>query len=213
MPPTALLAFCALLVALIAGVPSGVAAALRPNKLLDRVLMSSVLVGVSLPSFVLAPVLILIFALRLGWLPVAGWGDPENIVLPALVLAARPAALIARMTRSSMLETLQQDYIRTARASGIPPFKILTRYALKNAFLPVLTATGTSFGYLLSGSFVVETTFTVPGVGGASITSLTTRDYTLIQGTILLLAVIFVTINLIVDVLYALLDPRVKVTG
>jgi peptide/nickel transport system permease protein len=213
LPPTAILAVIALLVALLAGVPSGIAAALKPNKLLDRVLMSSVLVGVSLPNFILAPLLILIFALKLGWLPVAGYGNPEDLVLPALVLAARPAALIARMTRSSMLETLQQDYIRTARASGLPPFKILTRYALKNAFLPVLTAAATSFGYLLSGSFVVETTFTIPGVGGASIISLTTRDYTLIQGTILLLAVIFVTINLIVDVLYALLDPRVKVTG
>ena len=171
----------------------------------------------TLPNFVLAPVLILIFALKLGWLPVAGWSDPitgdiqpEYVVLPAVVLAARPAALIARLTRASLLETLRQDYIRTARAKGLSPARILFRHALKNAFLPVLTTAGVSFGYLLSGSFVVETIFTVPGVGYESIHSLSTRDYSLIEGTTLLLAVIFVTVNLLVDVLYALLDPRVK---
>ena len=210
LPNTALLATSAILLALFTGIPIGLAAALKPNTFLDRLLMSVVLVGVTLPSFVLAPVLILIFALKLGWLPVAGWGAPEYLVLPAIVLAARPAALIARMTRASMLETLRQDYIRTARAKGLAPMTVLVKHALKNAFLPVLTTTGVSFGYLLSGSFVVETIFTVPGVGAASINSLFQRDYSLIQGTTLLLATIFVVTNLVIDLLYAVLDPRVK---
>ena len=210
LPNTALLATTAILLALVVGVAVGLAAALRPNTLLDRFLMSSVLVGVTLPSFVLGPLLILVFALKLGWLPVAGWGDWSNLILPSVVLAARPAALIGRMTRASMLETLRQDYIRTARAKGLSPATILIKHALKNAFLPVLTTTGVSFGYLLSGSFVVETIFTVPGVGYQSINSLFQRDYSVIQGTTLLLAVVFVVTNLVIDLLYAVLDPRVK---
>jgi len=210
LPNTALLATCAIVLALVLGVGVGLAAALRPNTFVDRFLMSSVLIGVTLPNFVLAPVLILVFALKLGWLPVAGWGEPSNLVLPAVVLAARPVALIGRMTRASMLETLRQDYIRTARAKGLSPMTVLIKHALKNAFLPVLTTTGVSFGYLLSGSFVVETIFTVPGVGYQSINSLFQRDYSVIQGTTLLLAVVFVGTNLIIDLLYAVLDPRVK---
>ena len=210
LPNTALLATCAIVLALVVGVAVGLAAALRPNTFLDRFLMSSVLVGVTLPNFVLGPVLILVFALKLGWLPVAGWGDPSNLILPSVVLAARPAALIGRMTRASMLETLRQDYIRTARAKGLSPMTVLIKHALKNAFLPVLTTTGVSFGYLLSGSFVVETIFTVPGVGYQSINSLFQRDYSVIQGTTLLLAVVFVATNLVIDLLYAVLDPRVK---
>ena len=210
LPNTALLATTAIVLALAVGVAVGLAAALRPNTFLDRFLMSSVLVGVTLPNFVLGPVLILVFALKLGWLPVAGWGDPSNLILPSIVLAARPAALIGRMTRASMLETLRQDYIRTARAKGLSPATVLIKHALKNAFLPVLTTAGVSFGYLLSGSFVVETIFTVPGVGYQSINSLFQRDYSVIQGTTLLLAVVFVATNLIIDLLYAVLDPRVK---
>ncbi len=210
LPNTALLAATAIGVALLVGIIVGLLAATKPNSFLDRFLMAAVLVGVTLPSFVLAPVLILIFALKLGWLPVAGWGDPENLVLPAVVLAARPAALIARMTRASMLETLRQDYIRTARAKGLSPMTVLVKHALKNAFLPVLTTTGVSFGYLLSGSFVVETIFAIPGVGKESVASVFDRNYPFIQGTTLLLAAIFVVTNLVIDVLSAALDPRVK---
>jgi ABC-type dipeptide/oligopeptide/nickel transport system permease component len=217
LPNTALLALVAIVLALLLGLMVGILAALRPNSWLDRALMAAILTGVTLPTFVLAPVLVLIFALKLGWLPVAGWNDPltgaiepQYVVLPAVVLAARPAALIGRLTRSSLLETLQQDYIRTARAKGLSPWRVLFRHALPNALLPVLTSAGVSFGYLLSGSFVVETIFTVPGVGYESIHSLATRDYSLIQGTTLLLAVIFVTVNLLVDVLYVVLDPRIR---
>lgn len=211
LPNTALLATTAIVLALVVGVLVGLAAALRPNTVIDRVLMASVLTGVTLPNFVLAPILVLIFAQKLGWLPVAGWGDdPAFLVLPSVVLAARPAALIARLTRASTLETLRQDYVRTARAKGLSPATVLFKHALKNSFLPVLTTAGVSFGYLLSGSFVVETIFSVPGVGFESINSLATRNYAFIQGTALLLAVIFVTVNLLTDLLYALLDPRVK---
>jgi peptide/nickel transport system permease protein len=212
LPNTMELAVAAIAFALAVGIVIGLIAALKPNTFLDRFLMFSVLMGVSIPNFVLGPILILIVALKLGWLPVAGWGSPEYVILPAIVLGARPAALIARMTRSSMLETLKQDYIRTARAKGLSPGVILVRHALKNAFLPVLTTAGVSFGYLLSGSFVVETIFTVPGVGFASIDALSKRDYTLIQGTTLVIAVAFVVVNLAIDLLYAMLDPRLKIT-
>jgi peptide/nickel transport system permease protein len=211
IPASATLAAFAITTALLIGIPLGILAAVRANFWIDRMLMASLLVGVSVPNFVLAPILILVVAVKLGWLPVAGWGDPQNLILPVIVLASRPAALIGRMTRSSMLETLRQDYIRTARAKGLGPFKVLFKHALKNAFLPVLTTAGVSFGYLLSGSFVVETIFAVPGVGFASINSLTTNDYTLIEGTTMLLAVIFVTVNLIIDLLYAVLDPRIRI--
>jgi ABC-type dipeptide/oligopeptide/nickel transport system permease component len=157
-------------------------------------------------------VFILIFALKLGWLPVAGWGEPQFLVMPAFVLALRPTALIARMTRSSMVEVLGQDYIRTARAKGLSPSRILFVHVFKNAFLPVLTTTGTSFGYLLSGSFVVETIFAIPGVGKASFESFTQRDYPMIQGVTIMLASIFVLVNLSVDLIYGLLDPRTKVS-
>lgn len=210
LPNTAIVAFDAILLALVVGVPIGLLAAQKPNSFWDRFLMTSVLVGVTLPNFVLGPVLILIFALKLGWLPVAGWGGPEYVVLPAIVLAARPAALIARMTRSSLLETLRQDYIRTARAKGLSPATVMVKHALKNAFLPVLTTIGVQLGYLLTGSFVVETIFTVPGIGFQSINSLFQRDYSVIQGVTLVIAVIFILTSLVVDLLYVLLDPRVK---
>jgi peptide/nickel transport system permease protein len=210
LPNTALVAFDAILLALIVGVPIGLLAAQKPNSFWDRFLMTLVLVGVTLPNFVLGPVLILIFVVRLDWLPLGQWGSPADVILPAVVLAARPAALIARMTRSSLLETLRQDYIRTARAKGLSPATVLVKHALKNAFLPVLTTIGVQLGYLLTGSFVVETIFTVPGIGFQSINSLFQRDYSVIQGVTLVIAVIFILTSLVVDLLYVLLDPRVK---
>ena len=212
-PVTALVAVVSMLWAMLAGLAVGIIAALRPGSWIDRTLMAATLAGVSIPNFVLAPILIGLFALKLGWLPVTSTEFPPGWwVLPTLVLAARPAALIGRMTRTSMLETLKQDFIRTARAKGLGPARVLFLHALKNAFMPVLTTAGVSFGYLLSGSFVVETIFAIPGVGQASVESMTTRDYTLIQGTTILLATIFVVVNLAIDLLYAALDPRVRVT-
>jgi len=208
--PTAILAVTAIILALVVGVSLGLAAAVFQNSIVDRALMTLAVAGVSLPNFVLAPVLVLLFSEKLGWLPTAGWGDPSYLVLPAIVLGARPGALIARMTRASTIETLRQDYVRTARSKGLSPARILFRHVLKNALLPVLTTAGVSFGYLLSGSFVVETIFVIPGVGYQSVASLATRDYTMIQGTTLLLAVIFVVVNLLVDLLYLVVDPRVR---
>jgi len=213
IPVTALLAATAICVALLIGLTAGVLASLKPNSIFDRALTTSLLAGVSVPNFVLGPLLImLVIKYKLDF-PITGWGDSYNLILPSIVLAARPAALIGRMTRSSMIETLAQDYIRTARAKGLGPLRILFRHALKNALLPVLTTAGVSFGYLLSGSFVVETIFRVPGVGFDSINSLTARDYPLIQGTTLVFATMFVVVNLVVDMLYAWLDPRVRVSG
>lgn len=209
-PTTALLACLAIVTAMVMGLPAGVAAALYQNRLPDRLVMGSVLLLVSTPPFVLAPLLMLLFALRLEWLPASGWEGPAYWVMPVLVLAARPAALMARLMRSSLVEVLRQDYIRTAYAKGLSTAQVIRRHALKNAFLPVLTALGNSFGYLLTGSFVVETIFGIPGIGYESIHCILARDYPVIQAVALLVATLFISVNLVVDVLYALVDPRVR---
>lgn len=209
-PNTAVLALAAILLASAAGVSLGVVAAARQDTAVDRAAMFLAIAGASIPAFVLAPILIVLFALKLRWLPVSGWAGPENLVLPAVVLAARPAALVARLTRAQMAEVLRQDYIRTALAKGLSWAAVVRKHALRNALLPVLTVVGSSFGYLLSGSFVVETIFSVPGLGWYSIQSITRRDYPVIQATTLLMAVGFVLVNIVVDLLYGLLDPRVR---
>lgn len=226
-PNTAFLALMAMLTAVAFGIPAGVLAALKHNRLLDRGTMGFVLLMVSMPAFVLAPLLMLYFSLRLGWLPSSGWEGEEvslgsikliipywqYLLMPMVVLAARPAALLARFMRSSMLETIRQDYVRTARAKGLSPGRILFKHAFRNAFLPVLTILGNTFGYLLTGSFVVENIFTIPGIGYQSVQSILSRDYPVIQGVALLVAVIFITVNLVVDILYGVLDPRVRYEG
>lgn len=209
IPNTAMLALTAMAIAVVVGVLLGVLAAVNQGSWVDRLCTVVALAGVSVPTFVLGPLLILVFALKLGWLPVAGWGGPQYVILPALVLAGRPAAMIARLTRAQMVEVLRQDYIRTARAKGLTERQVIIRHALRNALLPVVTVAGTSLGYLLSGSFVVESIFTVPGIGAASVESIFRRDYPVIQGTTLVMAAGFVIVNLAVDLLYARLDPRV----
>lgn len=212
-PVTAGLACAAILVAVFLGLPAGVLAALQHNRLADRAAMGVVLVSISLPPFVIAPILVIVFALRLQWLPDSGWEGPAYWVLPVLVLAARPAALIARFMRSSMLDVLRQDYIRTAYAKGLSKARVIGKHAIRNAFLPVLTVIGNSFGYLLTGSFVVETIFNIPGIGYQSVQSILSRDYPVIQGVSLLVAATFILVNLAVDVLYGLVDPRIRVEG
>lgn len=209
-PATATLAVLAILLAIMVGIPAGIVAAVWHNRLPDRLSMAGVVIGISVPNFVLATLLILLVSVRLGWLPVAGWGASEYMVLPVLVLAARPSASIARFTRTSMLEVLQQHYIRTARAKGVPEHLVILRHALPNALLPVVTVIGNAFGYLLTGSFIVETVFAVPGVGYKSIEAILRRDYPVIQATTLLFAFLFIVVNLVVDVLYTRLDPRVR---
>jgi peptide/nickel transport system permease protein len=159
---------------------------------------------------VLGPLLVLVVAVRLHWLHVSGWETPADTILPTITLGARSAALLARFMRSSLLEVLRQDYMRTALAKGLSRGQAVLRHALKNAFLPVLTVLGTNFGALLTGSFVVETLFQVPGIGFESINSITKRDYPLIQGMALLVAVIFIVVNLAVDILYGVVDPRAR---
>lgn len=218
-PNTALLATLALATSLLIGIPLGIASAVYANRLLDRVAMTAALAGVAIPSFVLGPVLVLLLSVRTNLLPVTGFSladgltQPQFFILPVLVLAARSTALIARLTRSAMLDVLGQDYVRTARAKGLSSGVVLFKHALKNAFPPILTVAGTTFGYLLSGSFVVETFFTIPGLGNQSIASITARDYPVTQGLTLLLAATFVLINLIVDILYGVLDPRARIGG
>ena len=218
LPNTALLAALSLVVSLVVGIPLGIFAAVHANKAFDRVAMGLAMVGVAVPSFVLAPLLVLWLAVPRGSaLKVIGFSigegrvDPAYFILPVLVLASRSSALIARLTRSAMLDVLGQDYIRTARAKGLSPATVLFKHALKNAFPPVLTAAGTTFGYLLSGSFIVETFFTIPGIGYQSIRSILDRDYPVVQGLALLLATAFVLVNLLVDILYGVLDPRARV--
>lgn len=207
---TASLAVMAMGIACGLGISVGILSALYQNRWIDRLVMFLILSGISLPAFVLAPFLILVFALWLGILPVAGWSSPLHWVLPAWVLSTRPTAMIARLTRAQMIEVLQQDYIRAAYARGLPRSQILWRHALPNTLPPVLTVAGTSLGYLLSGSFVVETIFAVPGIGYESVSAIFARDYPLIQATTLLMATGFVVINLVVDLLYGWLDPRVR---
>jgi ABC-type dipeptide/oligopeptide/nickel transport system permease component len=209
-PATATLAVGAILLAVLVGIPAGIVAAVWHNRLPDRLSMTGVVLGISVPNFVMATLLILLVSVRLGWLPVAGWGTPEYLVLPVLVLAARPAASVARFTRTSMLEVLQQDYIRTARAKGVSEHLVILKHALPNALLPVVTVIGNAFGYLLTGSFIVETVFAVPGVGYRSIEAILRRDYPVIQATTLLFAFLFIVVNLMVDILYTRLDPRVR---
>ena len=217
LPNTAALALVSLVVSLAVGIPLGILAAVNANKWIDRAAMSFAMVGVAVPSFVLGPLLVLWLAVQKGLLPVIGFSlgegrvDPKYFILPTLVLASRSSALIARLTRSAMLDVLAQDYIRTARAKGLSPATVLFKHALKNAFPPVLTAAGTTFGYLLSGSFIVETFFTIPGIGYQSIRSILDRDYPVVQGLALLLAASFVLVNLLVDILYGVFDPRARV--
>lgn len=223
-PVTAFLATMALITAVTLGIPAGIVAAVRHNGIVDRGVMGFVLIFVSMPAFVFAPILMLIFSLHFNWLPTSGWEGPDitlfghrfvlpywdYLLMPVAVLAARPAAQLARFMRSSMLEVIRQDYIRTAHAKGLSPARVLAKHALKNAFLPVLTVLGNTFGFMLTGSFVIENIFGVPGIGYQSVQSIFARDYPVIQGVALLVAVIFILVNLAVDVLYGVIDPRVR---
>ena len=212
-PVTARLALTAALYALVVGVSLGIIAALRPDSWLDRLATSLALTGVSLPAFVLLPLLVLVFSLRLHWFPVTYNDQWWHLLLPAVALGTRPAALVARMTRASFLEALGQDYVRTARAKGLDWGKTVLRHAGKNALVPVLTVFGTGVGYLLGGSFVVETIFGIPGIGAISVDAIPARDYPMIQAVTLLAAAVFIGVNLLVDLLYGFLDPRLRSTA
>ena len=212
-PVSAELGLVAVSIAVLIGIPAGMAGALYQNRWPDHLVMLLATVGISVPSFILATVLIYVFALWLQLLPAAMWGSPEYVLLPALALAGMPTAFIARLTRSSMLEVLAQDYIRTARAKGIAPFRILWLHALKNALLPVVTYLGPMIAAIFTGSFVIESIFAIPGLGRHFVTSIYNRDYTVILGITVFYSALLVLMNFLVDLAYLWLDPRIKMDG
>lgn len=211
LPITAELGFYALVIALVAGVTAGVMASLKPNTLQDYVPMSVAMVGICMPSFLLGPLLVLIFGIWLQWLPVSGWGSSAgDKILPSITLGAMYAGYIARLSRSGMLEVLSQDYLRTARAKGLPEHVVILKHALRGGLLPVVSYLGPAFAYLLSGSFVVETIFQIPGLGRFYIQAAFNRDYTMILGTTVFLATLIVVFNLLSDIVATWLNPRLR---
>lgn len=212
LPVTLTVGALALVFAVATGVPLGIFAALRHNGPSDHLVMAVALFGIAVPSFVLAPVLALLFGVRLGWLPVAGWepGNMRYIVLPVVTLGLPFVAYIARLTRGSLLEVLQAPYIRTARAKGLKGSAILTRHALKPTLMPVLSFLGPAAAAMLTGSLVVEQVFGLPGVGRYFVQGAINRDYTLVMGMVIFYAVLLLALNLLVDLLYGWLDPRIR---
>jgi peptide/nickel transport system permease protein len=207
------LSIISLVVSLIIAIPLGILSAIRQNSLLDISCMVGASLGVSMPNFWLGLLLMLLFGVYLHWLPVAGYGsgsDLEYIILPAITLGTGSAAVTARLMRSSMLETLGQDYIQTARAKGVSERMVTGKHALKNALIPVVTMVGLNFGYLLNGSVVVETIFGWPGLGRLIVDSINMRDYMMVQGCMVFVAILFVAVNLIVDISYRYIDPRIR---
>ncbi len=211
LPVTAELGLYAILVALVLGGTAGIIAALKPNTAQDYIPMSTAMIGICMPTFLLGPVLMLIFGIWLEWLPVSGWGDlPGDKILPSFTLGAAYAAYVARLSRGGMLEVLSQDYIRTARAKGLPEIIVVLKHGLKGGMLPVVAYLGPAFAGILSGSFVIETVFQIQGLGRLYIQAAFNRDYTLILGTTVFLASLIVLFNLLSDVLAAYLNPRLR---
>lgn len=209
-PNTIRLTLGAMLIALLIGIPAGIIAAIRPGTIFDLLAMLGALIGVSMPVFWFGLMAILIFSVQLGWFPVAGTGTLWHLVLPAITLGTGTAAILARMTRSAMLEVLSQDYIRTARAKGVAGRVVVFKHALRNALIPVVTITGLQFGGLLEGAVITETVFAWPGIGQLLVGSILARDYPVVQGAVLLIAAAFILINLVVDLLYGAIDPRIR---
>ncbi len=211
LPVTAELGFYALIIAVLIGTLAGVFAALKPNTAQDYVPMSLAMVGICMPSFLLGPLLVLVFSMWAGWLPVSGWGaSPGDKILPSITLGTTYAAYIARLSRSGMLEVMSQDYLRTARAKGLPEHIVIFRHALRGGLLPVISFLGPAFAGLLAGSFVVETIFQIPGLGRFYVQAAFNRDYTMILGTTAFLATLIVLFNLLSDIVAALLNPRLR---
>lgn len=209
-PVTITLGFYALLVAITIGIGMGLTAALRQNTRWDYTAMAFAMIGVSIPNFVLAPILQLVFSMELKWLPVAGWDSWRQVILPSFALGAAYAAAIARLTRGGMLEVVRQDYIRTARAKGLPEKWIVIRHMIKGGLLPVVSYLGPAAAFLLSGSLVIEKIFDIPGLGRHFINSALNRDYTMLLGMTVFFSALILVFNIIVDILYTCLDPRVK---
>jgi len=209
-PRTLLLTVASMIVALLISIPAGVRSARRRNRWDDRVLSVVSLWGLSFPNFALGPILILFFAIRLGLLPVSGYGTVAHLVLPAITMGGALAAILTRMVRTAMLEELGQDYIRTARAKGLSENVVVYKHALRNALVPVLTVVGLQFGALLAGAIVTETIFSWPGIGRLTISAISSRDYYLVQGCILMIGLTYVAVNFTTDFFYSLANPRIR---
>ena len=208
-PVTARLGVVAFILSVFGGISLGAAAALSKKKWINNLCMIVATIGVSVPSFLIAMLLIIVFGVELKWLPFVGLTKPANYILPAISLSLYPIAMIARLTRSSLLEVMKQDYIILARSKGTPYKKVVIKHALKNAMLPVITYCGPMFAFLLTGSFVIENAFSIPGIGKTFITCVTDRDYTVIMGVTIFLGIIIITFNLLSDILSAMIDPRI----
>jgi oligopeptide transport system permease protein len=211
LPITAELAFYAMIVALVIGLLAGIGAAVRPNTAQDYIPMTAAMIGICMPSFLLGPLLVLVFGINLEWLPVSGWGDiPGDKILPSITLGAGFAAYIARLSRGGMLEVLSQDYIRTARAKGLSETLIILKHGLRGGLIPVVAFLGPAFAGLLSGSFVVETIFQIPGLGRFYVQAAFNRDYTLILGMTIFLSTLIIVFNLLSDMLAIWLNPKLR---
>lgn len=210
LPDTALLAVSAMAVAIVFAIPLGIVAAVFRGRLLDHAAMTLALAGISMPSFWLGPLLAILFAVRLGWLPVSGSGTALHLVLPAVTLGTALAAILARMTRSSVIEELRELYVLAARSRGLSRSRAVLRHAFRNSLIPVVTIIGLQFGAVLTGTIITETIFGWPGVGRLLIQAINTRDYPLVQGCILFISITYVAMNLITDLTYGFLDPRIR---
>ena len=213
LPATIELTLSAMGVALLIAFPLGILAAVKKNRWADRGALLFSLLGLAMPNFWLGPLLMIVFSIGLGWLPVSGRGGPQHLILPSFTLGMVMAAILIRMIRSSLLEAINEDYIRTARAKGVSERKIWLKHALRNSLLPVITILGLQFGALLAGSIITETIFAWPGIGRLTIQAIQTRDYPLAQGCILVISTSYLVVNLLTDILYRLVDPRVSYGG
>jgi peptide/nickel transport system permease protein len=210
---TGQLAFCALVISLLISFPVGIISAVKKGTVIDNAAMGFSMLGVSMPSFWLGPMLILVFSIWLGWLPVSGMGGLSHLVLPSLTLGFGMAAIVSRMLRGSLLDIMGEEYLKVARAKGLSERVVILRHALRNAMIPAITIVGLQTGALLSGAIITETIFAWPGVGRLLIDSINTRDFPLVQGTVIVIALTYVIVNLLTDILYALFDPRVRFSG
>jgi oligopeptide transport system permease protein len=210
LPITATLGVVAFVLAILIGIPLGVTAALKQNSVVDYISVIFATIFASIPGFVLGIFLMIIFAVKLHWFPTGGWGSIRQLAMPAFALAALPAAYIARISRASMLDVIRQDYVRTARSKGLAERVVLVRHALRNAMIPVITIAGPELAALISGSFIIENLFSIPGIGRLFVQGVFQRDYGLIMGTVLFYAFLVALVNLAVDVLYAVIDPRIR---
>ena len=210
MPATVELGVAAMVLATVLAVPLGILAAVRAGTIVDHTATTLALVGISMPNFWLGPLLAIIFSVTLGWLPVSGWGTLAHLVLPAVTLGAPLAAVIARMTRASVIEELREPYVLAARARGVSRLRAVLQHAFRNSLIPIVTVLGLQFGAVLTGAVITETIFAWPGVGRLLIQSIGFRDYPIVQGCILLIAVTYVSVNLLTDLVYGLLDPRIR---